>query len=256
MEMRLTFNEDEINYERFRPRYVSELFQDVIRYSGLQTEMRALEIGIGTGQATEPFLNAGCFVDAVELGEKLAVYSVAKFSAYPRLHVIQGDFCKVNIDNDAYDLLYSATTFHWLPEEAGFAKARRVLKPGGAIALFWNHPYPNRQDDPSNVANRRVYDKYRPSDKEPKEFSEEDCNKYPALLEKYGFTDIQVKLYQNVRTLSAEDYIGLINTYSDHRVLPEDLKTAFERDMLSSIRKVGGFIRIYDTMDLYLAKKP
>ena len=42
----------------------------------------------------------------------------------------------------------------------------------------------------------------------------------------------------------------------DHRALPRELKNAFERDMLDALRAVGGAIRIYDTQDLYLARKP
>ena len=56
-ELRMKFDEDEINYDRWRPGYPDELFQ------------AALEVGIGTGQATRPFLEAGCRVTAVELGE-------------------------------------------------------------------------------------------------------------------------------------------------------------------------------------------
>ena len=47
----------------------------------------------------------------------------------------------------------------------------------------------------------------------------------------------------------------MLNTYSDHRALPRELKNAFERDMLDALRAVGGAIRIYDTQDLYLARK-
>ena len=38
---------------------------------------------------------------------------------------------------------YSATAFHWIPREIGYAKAAQALKPGGALAVFSNqHPRP------------------------------------------------------------------------------------------------------------------
>ncbi len=55
MDLRLTFNMDAPTYDRFRPTYTNELFDDVIRFSSLDRNKRALEIGIGTGQATLPF---------------------------------------------------------------------------------------------------------------------------------------------------------------------------------------------------------
>lgn len=47
----------------------------------------------------------------------------------------------------------------------------------------------------------------------------------------------------------------LLNTYSDHRSLSQELKKYFEQDLLKTIDRCGGQIRIYDTIDLYLAKK-
>ena len=92
--------------------------------------MRALEVGIGTGQATRPFLEAGCRVTAVELGEKLAAYSQVKFQNFFNLEILQGDFMKCPLQGDSFDLLYSATAFHWIPEEQGYPKALRLLKAG------------------------------------------------------------------------------------------------------------------------------
>nr|WP_312576947.1 hypothetical protein [Sedimentibacter sp.] len=56
MDLRLKFNEDETNYDCFRPTYPDELFQDIIDYSSINGESNSLEIGIGTGQATKSIL--------------------------------------------------------------------------------------------------------------------------------------------------------------------------------------------------------
>ena len=75
MDLRLTFNEDASNYDKFRPTYIDEMYKDVIGFSSLNSSKSALEIGIGTGQATLPFLKTGCKVTAIELGDKLAQFS-------------------------------------------------------------------------------------------------------------------------------------------------------------------------------------
>lgn len=39
------------------------------------------------------------------------------------------------------NIRYSATAFHWIPEEIGYPKVIQMLKPHGTLALFWNKPF-------------------------------------------------------------------------------------------------------------------
>lgn len=255
MDLRMKFNEDEENYDKYRPTYVKELYQDIINYSGVCKDSEVFEIGIGTGQATLPFLETGCNITAVELGDKLAAYSRSKFSNYQNINIINADFTESNWNDNSYDLVFSATAFHWIPQELGYSIVKSILKSNGTIALFWNHPFPNHLDDETNIANRRVYNKYLPSSKPIVEFKKKDCQKHLDELEQHGFTDITPRLYYQIRTLKSGEYISLLNTYSDHRVLPSDIKIAFEKDMKQAIDDINGEINIYDTIDLYLARK-
>lgn len=254
MDLRLTFNEDEFNYDKYRPTYPKELFSDIINYSHISIDDKALEIGIGTGQATLPILQSGCTVTAIELGNNLTEYVKDKFNNYKNFNVINGDFMEYPIKSDFFNLVYCATAFHWLPLEHGYAKIKKILKYNGTIALFWNHPFPNRQNDISNIANRRIYNKYFPSNSEMKEFDENDCQKRINELKQFGFKDVTSKLYHCKRTLTSNEYIGLLNTYSYHRALLTEVKNNFEIDMKNAIDEVGGKINIYDTIDLYLAR--
>ena len=256
MDKRMAFNEDELNYDRYRPLYPDELFSDIKLYSSISSISHVLEIGIGTGQATLPFLEAGCKVTAVELGDKLSVYVSKKYANYSDFQVIHADFMQAALLEESYDLIYCATAFHWLPQPESYQKIMKLLKKGGTLALFWNHPFPNRNDDITNQINQSVYQKYRPSDKKQIEFSESDLIIRENELIEAGFTDACTKLYHRSRCLSSSDYIGLLNTYSDHRILPENIKSAFELEMKTLLDSSGGFINIYDTLDLYLARKP
>ncbi|NKF07583.1 class I SAM-dependent methyltransferase [Clostridium gasigenes] len=255
MDLRLKFNEDEKNYDSYRPTYPKELFSDIINYSNISSGCKALEIGIGTGQATVPILQVGCKVTAIELGANLTQYVKAKYRDYTNFEVINADFIEHPIKSQTLNLVYCATAFHWLPLEEGYTKVRNILKDDGTIALFWNHPFPNRKDDISNIANKKIYDKYRPSNKEIIEFSKNDCQQHIDELARFGFKDIISKLYHRQRTFASDEYISLLNTYSDHRALPMEIKNDFERDMKNAIDEIGGKINIYDTIDLYLARK-
>lgn len=251
-----SFNEGPSNYDAFRPTYPDALFCDIIDYAALHPGAHALEIGIGTGQATKPILDAGCRVTAVELGDALCAFVCDKYREYANFEAICDDFLCAPLETGAFDLVYCATAFHWLPPEAGYRKIHALLKPRGTVALFWNHPYPNRENDPGNAASKTVYEKYYPSTAARPEFTEADCQKRVSELEHYGFADIEYRLYHRARTLSVDAYIQLLNTYSDHRALEPDIRARFEEDMRIALEAVGGSIHIYDTIDLYMARKP
>lgn len=246
-------------YDKMRPTYVPALFADVTAFAGLGSGMRALEVGIGTGQATLPFLQTGCKVTAIEIGAELARFCREKFAAYPNFEVFNTDFESAELADDSYDLFYCASAFHWIPREIGYPKVFRILKPGGTLALFLNRPFPASEDDPTHLAMQKVYDKYLPAEKgAPKRqsFCEADCAKILEPIRQYGFAGAHYKLYDNARTPNAEEYVLLTNTYSDHLALPEERRRMFEQEIAEAINSCGGSVTLHDTIDLYLAKKP
>jgi len=75
-------------------------------------------------------------------------------------------------------------------------------------------------------------------------------------MKKYGFSNCQSHLFYSVRQFTADEYIGLLNIYSDHRALPKQMKKEFETEISVAINDCGGRLKVYDTIDLYLARKP
>ena len=65
MDFRKTYDRIPENFEKYRPRYREEVFQELASVCGLGPEKKVLEIGPGTGQATEPILKTGCDYTAV-----------------------------------------------------------------------------------------------------------------------------------------------------------------------------------------------
>ena len=256
MDLRLKFNEDEANYDKWRPSYVPELFKEIIQYSSINEMKHALEIGIGTGQASLPFLQTKCKLTAIDIGDKLVEYSRKKFDSFSNFQVINSDFESFCAENNTFDLIYSATAFHWISEEVGYEKSFDLLKRGGTLALFWNHPFVYRTDDLLHIEIQKVYKKFQSSDKKLVEFNKGDCTKKLEILNDYGFENCYSKLFFQTRAFTADGYIALLNTYSDHRALPINVKTELENGISAAINSLGGILHVYDTMDLYLAQKP
>lgn len=159
MDKRLIFNENTNNYDEIRPDYPQELYNDIFEYMGNIENVNALEIGIGTGQATKPFLDKNFNITAVDIGENFVNSVREKFSDYKEFNAVCGDFMNKTFPENNYSLIYSATAFHWLPNEK-YQKVMSLLKTGVVIALFWNRPFVRNPDDLSNVKNAEVYDKY------------------------------------------------------------------------------------------------
>lgn len=255
MDKRLTFNEDIENYEKWRPTYCDELFKDIIGYSQIEQGKKAIEIGIGTGQATRPFLETGCELTAIELGKDLAEYSKLKFQEYKNFTACNTAFEEYDCPEGSIDLIYSATAFHWIPEEVGYPKVSKLLKPNGTLALFWNRPFVSRDNDELHQNIQSIYQKYRPSNSNIMEHDTERYEYLKKTIQAYGFRDIEFKLYHLTRTFTSSDYIALLNTYSDHRAMPSTTRVLFENEIREAILHFGDVLYVYDTIDLYLARK-
>jgi len=138
------------DYRLGRPGYPDAVYE-LLRERGLGAGSSVLEIGPGAGQATAVLLEAGASVTAVELGAEFAAELRSSLPG-PDLTVIVGPFEDVDIVGGPFDFVVSATAFHWVPTEAGLAKAAAFLRPGGCLALWWTFFGDLSRDDPFHEA--------------------------------------------------------------------------------------------------------
>ena len=256
-----TFNTVADTYEKIRPGYPVELYRTLFDYAPLDAFSSAVEIGIGGGQAAPPVLETGCALTAVEYGDKLAQVCREKFSNYPKFSVITGKFEDADLPDGAFDLVYSASAFHWVPEEIGYPKVFRILKSGGAFARFAVHPYqakdnPDLFRDIQRCYAEYYYPYYHKTPVTPPEYTEEQAAARAAVADKYGFTDTRYVIFHRTRTLAAAEYRTLISTYSDHITIEESIRERFFDAVEETINRYGGSLNIFDMIDLQLARKP
>lgn len=251
-----TFDTEAEKYKRMRPGYVPELYNDIYNLTNLSADSNVMEIGIGGGQATPPILKKGCKVVAVEYGENLAKVCCEKFKDYPNFSTVVGKFEDLNFVNDSYDLIFSASAFHWIPEEIGYTKVFNLLKKGGVFARFSNHPYKDKGREGLHEAIQKIYSVYMTKSLAPNEYTEQEASARADIAKKYGFIDIDYKLYHRTRTFTSKEYIELLGTYSDHIAIEEKIRNKFFLEIETVIDDFGGEITIYDTIELQLARKP
>ena len=256
-----TFDTVASTYSKFRPGYVDELYQTVFDYTTINEASSVVEVGIGGGQATLPILQTGCKLTAVEYGKHFSELCREKFKEYPNFSVLTNKFENVDFEDCAYNLVFSASAFHWIPEEIGYPKVFSMLKSGGVFARFANHPYRSKDnsalvEEIDNIYAMYYYKFHNREPKPIKEYSEEQAQHRAMIAEKYGFTDIRYALFYRTRTFSAKEYSTLLGTYSDHIAIEETIRTEFFSQIEKAINRYGGEITIYDTIDLQLARKP
>jgi ubiquinone/menaquinone biosynthesis C-methylase UbiE len=185
----------------------------------------------------------------------LAEYSKEKFKKYEKLNLKNLSFQDFEYPSNSFDLIYSASAFHWIPEEIGYTKVFNMLKSGGIFARFANHPYKDKERNEIHAAFEKIYAKYMPNALISDEYSEENAKNRANIACKYGFTDISYKLYHRTRTFTANEYTMLLGTYSDHIAIEEMTRKKFFDEIRQAIYDNGGIITLYDTIDLQLARK-
>ena len=105
MELRRVFDAIPEQFDRFRPRYSRELFDSLIEYAGIGPGKRVLELGPGTGQATDPILETGCDYTAIELGEHLSAKMREKYGRFPNFHLVNDDFITHDFGRRRFDMI-------------------------------------------------------------------------------------------------------------------------------------------------------
>ena len=119
------------------PPYPAALLEAVVAAAGNVSTARVLEIGCGTGKATEPLAERGLAIVALEPGRRLAAEARSRLSRFPRVTVQETMFEEIALPHASFDLVASAQAFHWVDPAVGVPKVIEVLAPEGSIAFFW-----------------------------------------------------------------------------------------------------------------------
>ena len=253
MDFRKVFDTIPEQFDRFRPRYSADLFECLTDEAGIGPQTTVLEIGPGTGQATDPILNTGCDYHAIELGEHLCAIMQAKYGARPNFHIVNDDFITHDFGDSKFDVIYSAAAIQWIPERVAFPKTLELLRPGGMLAMMFLIGDYRTPDEALYRKIQKVYDAYYKPVTPYKDMKEPFDYLHAA---DYGYEGLERRDFHGTRVFTADEYVSYCGTHSDHIVIPEPLKTQFFEALRKTVLENGNRVEFRDTYVLYMARKP
>jgi SAM-dependent methyltransferase len=130
------FSDAEV-YEKGRPVYGEAVVAALIEGLGLASGAPVLDLGAGAGALARPLLEAGLDVTAVEPLEQMrTVLGRAIGSERVRAGVAE----EIPLGRGSVEAALAADSFHWFDERRALSEIRRVLRPGGGVAILRTYP--------------------------------------------------------------------------------------------------------------------
>ena len=247
-------------YDRVRPRYPAAMFDDIAALTGASPGTRVLEVGCGPGQATRDLLARGWRVHAVEPGAAMAARARANFGDDITVDVARFD--DWDSSGATFDLLFSATAYHWVAPEVRWPLAAAVLRTGASLVLATNRTVAGGAFDDVYRASADLHARHAPeiefgvpqsarSILDAVHAARHDIGALWAHAEtKSGpslagplFTAPVIRSYEWTVAYDTADAVGLLATYSPYLRVPADRRARLLDGVADIVRtRFGGTV--------------
>ncbi len=123
------------DYEAGRPGYPPQAVAVLVEELGVGPGRRVCDLAAGTGKLTRLLVVTGAEVVAVEPVEGMRRTLAETVTG---VTVLDGTAEAMPLPDDSIDVVTVAQAFHWFDRAAAMAEMRRVLVPGGGLAVLFN----------------------------------------------------------------------------------------------------------------------
>mgnify|MGYP002738829747 CR=1 FL=1 len=125
-------------YRHYRPAYPDSSVRAALGMDDSASHaLDVVDIGAGTGKFTEKLLEFETRVVAVEPAAAMRS-QLAELVDGDRCTVADGSAEATGLPDGCTDVVTYAQSWHWLDGSAALAEARRLLRPGGHVAIVFN----------------------------------------------------------------------------------------------------------------------
>ncbi len=228
--LRTTFDQVPELYDRARPNYPPQLFDDLGSLAQLPAGARLVEIGCGTGKATVPLAQRGYEITCVELGKHLAAVAQRKLAGFASVEVINTNFENWQPEHAEFDAIVAFTAFHWIAPEVRYTKTAELLREHGKLAVVSTHHVLLPDGDPFFVEVQEDYEAVVPDDPKTRadavgrRIQMRVADRSEEIAGSGRFRNIESRRYLWDVIYNADEYIALLNTYSGHRAFDDETR--------------------------------
>jgi hypothetical protein len=147
--------------------------------------------------------------------------------------------------------VYAAQAWHWVHSADRYEKVASVLASEGTLALFWN--VGREWSGALGADNDAVYAEVAPNLTGGNHWSLDRYLDELAAVD--AFDGITKRIVTWEQRYSSQEWMTLLGTHSDHRILPEEQRVRLHAAVGDVIDRHGGYVDMtYDT-HLYLATR-
>jgi len=232
-EQRLIFGEDPTLYDRIRPTYPEALIDDITAL--VPPDGRVVDVGCGTGKATVALANRVATGVGVEPDPAMAAICGWHLRPFPGWRVEVSEFESWDPGLGGHHLVTCAQAWHWLTPGKREAQTRAALVRGGWLAVWWN-----RTDTALNPLRREldeVYARLAP-DMRHRVYGPDDVPDPDPIP---GFATTEVSDYRWTRRYTTPEWLDLMRSSSEHRMLGEDRQAPLLAQVADVIDRHGGY---------------
>jgi SAM-dependent methyltransferase len=219
---------DARDYDDLRPSYAPEAVSWVAERAGLDPGTTVIDLAAGTGQLSRRFAAIGCRVIAVEPAANMR--SVLRANV-PDVMALAGTAERIPVEEGAAHAVAVGNAFHHFDADRASAEIRRVLRRGGALALFWAR---SGDEDPSMISVTREIDLLVERVRGTNAFIDAYMTWFEPQ-EAEGFTAFERRSFPTTHEIASSRVADLYATSSDIASLPSDVR----QDLLARIAELA-----------------
>eukprot|EP00123_Amoebidium_parasiticum_P001570 comp12693_c0_seq2/m.7789 comp12693_c0_seq2/g.7789 ORF comp12693_c0_seq2/g.7789 comp12693_c0_seq2/m.7789 type:complete len:290 (-) comp12693_c0_seq2:400-1269(-) len=212
------------NYAIYRPRYTASLLGRIMQTQREDRRDKMVDIACGNGQVLAGL--ASNFKKAYGYDRSEAQLQHA--CVLPNVTYGRADALAIPLDDSSVDLVTIGQALHWLPLPAFFSEVKRLLRPGGQLAVLG---YGTCSIEGCREANGVFSAYYRSLS------SYWDCNREQLDLgfgqDEFPFEHVQRVWECDVRTMPVGDFGRYLDTWSAYRTWKA--KHPGEEDILAAL---------------------
>jgi SAM-dependent methyltransferase len=179
----------------------------------------------------------------------------ARLASFANVAIERCTFEAWPLEPEAFDLVISAQAFHWVAPEVRFTKTANALRPGGALAVFGNTVL--AEQSALHDALDDCYRRHAPAllGMADSRWYEQHDAFARQVAESGRFEPVAHRVHPWAHTYSADAYIELMRTHSNHRLLPDAQREALHAALADAIERHGGEMPVRYEAHLYVATR-